>query len=294
MKRYPKWLMLHLFGGRSFDQLTTSEISSLRIRLAQFKHPQPDVTISIPVYNEEDTIFRTLSSLAANRTSFNIEIIVINNNSTDKSQAILDDLDVTSYRQPLQGIAFSRQMGLEKAKGKYHLCADADTLYPPEWIQQMVSAMENQKDVLCVYGRYSVLLPPGNSLILMKAYELATGLLFRLRKNKKEFINVLGFNMGFIAEMGRQVDGFNVPKSRKFDNAENSSDYTEISEDGYMAMKLASLGKLKLLTDPRVRVFTSARKILAEGTISKMFKKKIRMHVKQLFQIYFKRSSATE
>lgn len=279
MKRFPEWVKPHLFDGRRFQELSLDEVHALRDKLSRFRAPDPLVSIVIPAYNEEENIYRTLSSLAATRTRFPAEIIVVNNNSTDRTVSILKELGVKWVDQPLQGIAFARQMGLDVALGKYHLCADADTLYPPEWVEEMVKPMEIDKSVVGVYGRYSILLPPGHSVLLMRVYEFFTGILFRIRRRRREFVNVLGFNMGFITERGRSVRGFDVAEVRKFDNSEDSEDYTIVSEDGNMALKLSETGRLKFLTSPKVRVYTSARKVLKYGSISAMLFKKIRQHL---------------
>lgn len=281
----PKWLEAHLYEGRSFEELTADERKLLAYRLGRFNSPTPEVTIAIPAYNEEESLFRTLSSLAANNTGREVELIVINNNSTDKTQYILDMLGVKNYFQPRQGIAYTRQLGLEKARGRFHLCADADTLYPPTWIENMVAPLETGQ-FLGVYGRYSILAPPGQSQWLFTVYEHCTGILFRLRKKKREFINVLGFNMGFLTEEGRRVHGFDVPKVRVGSNSEESANYTEMSEDGFMAMKLAEVGRLKFLTARSVRVYTSARKVLAGGSLAGVLIKKVKSHARQLYGYY--------
>ncbi|MGV3638946.1 MAG: glycosyltransferase family 2 protein [Adhaeribacter sp.] len=283
----PTWLKPHLFGNRAYSQLFPSEIAELRHKLKFFKAEAPDVSVVIPAFNEENSIFRTLSSLADNRTDLKVEIIVVNNNSTDHTQAVLDSLGVRSYYQPLQGIAYARQMGLQQARGRHHLCADADSLYPPDWIELMTGPMRHNPIVVGVYGRYSILPPKGSSRLGLWFYEKLTGLLFRIRQVNKEHINVLGFNMGFITELGRKLNGFEVSAVRKFNNTENSTDYTEISEDGQMAFQLKTVGKLRMVTDPRARVYTSARKLLQDGGIASAFTKRIKMHGRNLMHYCF-------
>lgn len=262
------------------------EKTELKSKLRKFQSEKPDVSVVIPAYNEENNIHRTLSSLASNLTGYQVEIIVINNNSTDRTQEVLDALGVKSYFQPQQGIAFARQLGLAHAKGKYHLCADADSLYPPLWIEIMTRTMTKQPEVVCVYGRYSILPPPNQGRLGLFLYESLTGLLFRIRRKKKEFINVLGFNMGFITELGRAKKGFEVQQVRKFNNSIHSKDYTETSEDGTMALLLGREGKLKMVTDPRARVFTSSRKLLDEGSIARAFWSRIKKHTSRLPELF--------
>lgn len=288
--RLPGWIQQHLYPGRTYKDFSEQEILDLRQRLSGFRSDAPDVSVMIPAWNEQDNIFRALSSLASNQTRYKVEIVVINNNSTDATQELLDKLGVVSYFQPEQGITHARQMGLNKAKGKYHLCADSDTLYPPHWIDAMVKPLERNNGVLGVYGRYSFIPEPGEGRFLFFFYEKLTGLLIRLRKKNQEFVNVLGFNMGFITAAGRNGSGFAVVRARKFDNA-RGEDYVEESEDGRMAVSLMKQGKLKLVTDNNARVFTSSRRITSEGGLLKSFTDKARLHARRMTEYVSKRKS---
>jgi glycosyltransferase involved in cell wall biosynthesis len=289
--KLPNWIQSHLFINKNYDQLSTIELSELRIKLRKFQSDKPDVSVVIPAYNEENNIYRALSSLASNLTTLNVEIIVINNNSTDRTQEVLDTLGVRSYFQPQQGIAFARQLGLAHAKGQYHLCADADSLYPPLWIEIMTRTMMKNKDLVCVYGRYSILPPANQGRLGLFLYESLTGILFRMRRKNKEFINALGFNMGFVTELGRQQKGFEVKEVRKFNNSMASKDYTETSEDGTMAMLLAEVGKLKMVTDKQARVFTSSRKLMDEGSIGQAFWSRIKKHTSRLPELFIRKQA---
>lgn len=278
----PNWLKPHLYLNKTFSDLTEQELDSLKQKLQGFQSEQPEISVVIPAWNEENNIYRTLSSLAANHCSSPAEIIVINNNSTDKTQDVLDRLGVRTYFQSAQGTTYARQLGLTMARGKYHLCADADSFYPPEWIDLMVKPLKNNDGVVGVYGRYSFIPSPNTSRLPFFIYEKITGLLIRLRKRNREYINVLGFNMGFITAVGRENGGFEVTDVRKFDNALGSDYFVEEAEDGRMAVNLKKTGKLKLVTHPAARVFTSSRRLDAEGGILKSFTNRLILHATRI------------
>jgi glycosyltransferase involved in cell wall biosynthesis len=278
----PGWIKPHLYTNKKFTDLTEAELDDLKQRLEKFKHEQPDVSVMIPAWNEENNIYRALSSLSANSTSLKVEIVVINNNSTDKTQQVLDRLGVRSYLQPVQGTPHARQLGLMQARGKYHLCADSDSFYPPRWIELMTKPLQKNDDIVGVYGRYSFIPPPGSGRLLLFAYEKITGLLVRLRKYNREYINVLGFNMGFITQVGRENGGFEVTEVRKFDNALGSEYFVDEAEDGRMAVNLKKKGKLKLVTHPAARVFTSSRRLMAEGGILQSFTNRAKLHTNRM------------
>lgn len=276
--KVPAWVESHLYGGKHFADLTPREVMVLRQALHRFADPQPEVSVVIPAWNEADTIHRTLSSLAATTTRLRTELLVIDNNSTDPTGRVLETLGVRRIVQPVQGTPHARQMGLERARGRFHLCADSDTLYPPEWIDRMVGPMREHADTVGVYGTYSFLPPPGQNRLGLIFYELLTALLIVYRKRKKEYMNVYGFNMGFVTETGRQTGGFKVGGDRVYTHVVGS-DFANEAEDGRMALNLKSRGKLRWVTHPRARVFTSPRRLMDEGSIGRAFLKRVKRQV---------------
>lgn len=284
----PGWLEKHRFSGKKYIDLKEEELLRLRTELSRFNPEHPEVSVVIPAWNEENNIYRSLSSLAASNTHYNVEIVVVNNNSTDKTQEVLNALGVRSYLQPIQGTPFARQMGLEKARGKYHLCADSDTFYPPDWIDLMVAPMIEDKGVVGVYGRYSFIPPKGSSRFIMWFYEKVVGIVVLLRKKNREYLNVLGFNMGLRTDVGLRTGGFNVTEVRMFDNALGSDYFVEEAEDGRMAVNLRKEGRLELVRNGKARVFTSSRRLEAEGGIGKAFLNRLKLHSARLKEYFFK------
>lgn len=81
------------------------------------------VSIIIPVYNAEKYISRCLDSII-NQSYKNIQIIVIDDGSTDNGVLILDkykedDNRISVYRTENRGVSYARNLGIEKAKGEY-------------------------------------------------------------------------------------------------------------------------------------------------------------------------------
>ncbi len=280
--KLPSWIDPHLYKNKKFADLRAAELSDLKSRIARFSSETPDISVVIPAWNEENNIFRAVSSIAASNTSFKVEILVVNNNSTDGTQKVLEELGIRNYLQPEQGTPNARQLGLDKARGQYHLCADCDTFYPPDWINLMVKPMQQNAKIMGVYGRYSFIPPEGKSRFSLFLYEIITGILIRIRQKNSEYLNVLGFNMGFVTEAGRHPNGFKVTQSRKFDNAADSDYFVDEAEDGRMALHLKKKGRLQLITHPKARVFTSPRRLLYDGGIFKAFKNRIILHSKAI------------
>jgi glycosyltransferase involved in cell wall biosynthesis len=260
--RIPKWVLDILEIPRDFNKLTAEFISELKNNLLKFSTEKPIVSIVMPVYNEEENLVHTLYSLSKLNLNYPTELIVINNNSTDKTQHILDTLGVKSFFQARQGISYTRQLGLEMAKGTYHLCVDGDSIYHPSWLNDFVKHLEDKKNSV-VYGSYHFIPLYGLSRRKYFAlYEIVTRSYYKLRRINKEYLNVLGFNFGFRTEDGKKVGGFNISRPRW--------------SDGWMAMTLQELGKIKYVRSEGTRVWTTARRINADGSLIKAFIKRIK------------------
>jgi glycosyltransferase involved in cell wall biosynthesis len=103
------------------------------------------ISIVIPAYNAERFIGRTLSS-ALNQTFKDIEVIVINDGSTDKTQFIVENFAANDRRVRLfntmnRGVAMARNFGIENARGTYVAFLDADDLWHPTKIEQQFKAL---------------------------------------------------------------------------------------------------------------------------------------------------------
>ena len=88
------------------------------------------VSIIVPVYNTEKYLSKCLDSIV-NQTYKNLEIILINDGSTDNSKAICEDFAKKDKRIQVinkenSGVSVSRNKGLSLAKGNYIAFIDAD------------------------------------------------------------------------------------------------------------------------------------------------------------------------
>jgi len=218
----------------------------------------PEVSIVIPAYNEETTIVQTLSSLCNNITRRSVEIVVVNNNSKDATEKLVKACGVTCLLETTQGITPARNSGLALAKGKYILNADADTIYPKDWIEEMIKPLANNDDVAITYGRFSFIPVGTTGRVTYFFYEYVSDLSKLYNKHfKAEAVNVYGFNSGFRREQGLQVDSFNHPPGT--------------NEDGYLALKLnkKGFGRLYQVTSPKAIVWTTDRRIQIDGGLFK-------------------------
>lgn len=224
----------------------------------------PLISIVIPAFNEEHNIVFTLASLCNNQTNKSVEIIVVNNNSSDNTEALVKGCGVISVNETKQGITNARNAGLAHAKGKYILNADADTIYPKSWIDEMTDPLINSEKVAITYGRFAFI-PIANTGRLVYFFYEKLADITRLYNNykKTEAVNVYGFNSGFRREQGLSVDGFNHPPGT--------------NEDGYLALKLFnnSYGKMHRVGTSTAIVWTTDRRIQIDGGLWKAVVKRL-------------------
>lgn len=117
----------------------------------------PLVSIIVPVYNVEAYIEECLDSIV-DQTYNNIEIIVVDDGSTDNSyqkiQLYLTDNRVQLIKQENKGLSGARNTGLRAATGKYILFVDSDDYIETTTIKEVVEKLEkNQVDLIRFNGK---------------------------------------------------------------------------------------------------------------------------------------------
>ena len=242
-----------------------SLIQKIQIAYSKIQKENPLVSIVIPAFNEEQHILQTLFSLSNNITEWSVEIIVVNNNSTDRTEELVKETGIHCIKEMKQGITEARNTGLAVAKGIYILNADADSIYPIEWIESMVNPLVTNPNCAAVYGRFSFI-PIGNTgRFVYFFYEYFADLMRWINKLlRDEAMNAYGFNSGFRREQGLAVDGFNHPPGT--------------NEDGWLALKLREkgFGKLYYVTNINALVWTTDRRIQIDGGLLKGIIKRLK------------------
>lgn len=264
--RNPEWVKEFDTRYERFEDIPQDVFDRINARLDAVLSEDPIVSIVIPAWNEEASLVRTIASLSASRSDYPFEIVVINNNSTDHTQDTLDKLHVKSYFQPIQGWGPARQMGLEKARGRYILTADADSLYPDCWINEMMHVL-TQPNVVCAYGRYSFIGEKGFPRWKLYLLERMKDVIAEVRHFKRPFLNAYGISMGYVKEHALQV-GFVMKKIR--------------GEDGRMCYDLMRYGKIKQVKNNDARPWTSPRTLRLDGNFEQALWARISREIKRL------------
>lgn len=238
-------------------ELLEKTFNEIREKLAKLQSDKPVASVVLIAHNEEPRILSCLNSLCNNHCPFPIEILVVNNNSTDRTEEILQDLGIRYFNEKQKGPGFARQCGLNQAQGIYHLCIDSDTLYPPLYIQSMVKALQKPNTV-AAYALWSFI--PRNNRYRLFIYEMLRDIYLSLQNIKRPELNVRGMVFAFKTEIGKEI-GFRTDILR--------------GEDGSLALEMKKHGKLQFVKSRKARVMTGYGTLSADGSIGSSFKKRL-------------------
>ena len=118
-----------------------------------------NLTIIVPVFNEADYLPATVDAIEAaaehlrTHSDAEVEVVVVDNNSTDETASIARARGATVLHEPVQGIARARNAGARHARGDVLVFVDADALVSPALLEAIHDAMS---DPSCIGGGVDV------------------------------------------------------------------------------------------------------------------------------------------
>ena len=266
---YDKYLSIY---GKSLDDIPEKTLDEIKDKLAQKQSDKPLVSIVVIAYNEEKRLTACLWSLSELQTQYPIEILGVNNNSKDRTEEVYQRLGLPYFNEQKQSPGFARQCGLEHTKGKFHFCIDADTFYPPRYVDLMMTKLK-KPDVSCVSSFWSFFPDEKHSRFGLFLFELIRDAFLFIQHFKRPELCVRGMVFAFNVEYARQV------KIR-----------TDIrrGEDGSLALSLKPYGKIAFL------YHRDARPVTGYGTIGSQslwqsFIQHVKIQGKGISRIFFKK-----
>lgn len=150
------------------------------------------VSIVIPAYNEESYLESCLNAIQ-NQSEKPYEVIVIDNNSTDRTVAITKRYKfVTLLREKRQGVTFARDTGFNRAKGDIIGRIDADTVLPSDWVATVMQLMADDPQLSAVSGPTGFYDLPGPNVTLWLTKIIRTSL---FRAGRRDSRYLFGSNM---------------------------------------------------------------------------------------------------
>jgi glycosyltransferase involved in cell wall biosynthesis len=220
------------------------------------------LSIVIPAYNEENYIGQCLGSIAAEqaRTNFDVEIIVVNNASVDRTGEVARSFSfVRVVDEPRKGLVRARQTGYESSTGDLVANVDADTLMPEGWIKRVFREFEVDSHLVALSGPY---------IYYDLSFITNWSVLFWYRMGK-----IIGFfNTLFTRRSETMLQGGNFVLRRSALEQAGGFDlnFDFYGEDTAIARKMSSQGKVKFTF--HLPMYTSGRRLRVEGVLTMAWK----------------------
>ena len=268
-KWYDKYLSIY---GKSFDEIPDSVLDEIKNNLAEKQSPEPLVSIVVIAYNEERRLAACLWSLSELQTKYPIEILGVNNNSKDRTEEVYQRLGLPYFTELRQSPGFARQCGLTHAKGKYHFCIDADTFYPAQYVDLMMTKLA-RPNVSCVSSFWSFFPDENHSRFGLFLFEMIRDMFLFVQHFKRPELCVRGMVFAFNADYARKV-----------------AIRTDIrrGEDGSLALSLKPFGKIAFLYNRKARPVTGYGTIGSQS-LWQSFVQHVKIQGKGLSRIFYKK-----
>ena len=212
------------------------------------------LSIVIPAYNEEVLIGGCINSILAevNDKNYDLEIIAVNNASTDKTREIIVSFpQVKLVDEPNKGLVKARRAGYLASKGELIANIDADTRMIPGWLDKVFEEFSKNKKIVALSG------PP---------------IYYDLSKNARTAVRIF-YYFGFfiylinrhILGVGSMLQGGNSVIKRTALEAIGgfNSNFDFWGEDTDLARRLIKVGGVKFTFD--LPIYTSGRRFERDG-----------------------------
>lgn len=246
MAWYDKYLSIY---GKPFSEVPQSVVDGTRQRLAALQSDAPLASIVVIGYNEETHLQACLWAISEMRCKYPVEIIGVDNDSTDRTAEIYEQSGIPYYTEYQRSCGYARRCGLQHARGKYYFDVDSDTLYPPQYYELMLEQLM-KPGVVAVSATWSYFPDSKHSKLGLRLYELSRDLFLWVQHFKRPELSVRGLVFAYDAELGKK-EGYRVDIIR--------------GEDGSMALALKKYGRIKFVYDNRCRAVTGYSTISSQS-----------------------------
>lgn len=267
MKWYNKYLSVY---NTSLSSTYGEIINEVRNNISNLQSKNPLVTVSVIAYNEEKHLLGCLWSLSEMKCKYPIEIIGVNNDSKDKTEDIFKAVGLPYYNEYQHSCGYARKCGLEHAKGKFHINIDADTLYPPKYVEIMVDSLM-KPGVVAASSLWSYIPDKDHSSIGLKLYEFTRDCHLFIQSFKRPELSVRGLVFAYHTEYAKKV-GIRVDIKR--------------GEDGSLALGLKKYGKTTFVRKSAARAVTGYGTVGIDGSLYNSFKVRAIKSLKNIFSVF--------
>ncbi len=214
-------------------------------------HAKPTLSIVIPAFNEELVLRAALESIAHQTVPVD-EVIVVDNNSQDRTDDIARSYSfVKLIQEPQRGIAPARDRGFNEATGRLIGRIDADTVLPPDWAERVHQLCDAHADQLYAISgpAYAYGLPRWLGRLI--GFVVINAGFFGVSRLVLHHEPLYGSNMVITAAAWAKV------------KSETCSDSQKVHEDVDLAIHLSRYGVVKYV--PSLKVGVSKRAFVGES-----------------------------
>ena len=272
MKWYHPYLKVY---EKPFDPTAFADIiSEVKAKFASLQSDRPMATVSVIAYNEEKHLLACLWSLSRIKCKYPIEIIGINNNSKDRTEEIFKAVGLPYYNETKQGCGFARLCGLNNAKGQYHICIDADTLYPESYVEYIIDEFEKDSNLMGVNATWNFIPDSNHSPLGIWFYTKLRDTYLCLLSIKRPELCVRAMVLSYRVKEVKTI-GFNTKIIRGGD-------------DGYVVFRLKHLGKIKFIRNSKVTAMTGYGTVKESLTVA--FYLRVKQALKRFKNLFTKAS----
>lgn len=260
---YQKYLSTY---NISPDKVPASVTDIIAKQLKQQQCENPVVTVSVIAYNEDKNLWACLWALSDMQCSYPLEIIGVNNNSSDLTEEIFIKSGIPYFNELRNSCGFARECGLLNARGKYHINIDADTLYPPNYVSIMVDAL-SQKGVVAASSSWGYIADKDHSRLSLWCYEGIRDIFLFFQSINKPELSVRGLVFAYHTALAKKV-GIRTDIKR--------------GEDGSLALALKKFGKIVFVRNKNAKAITGYGTLSADGSLFNSFKVRVLKGIKNL------------
>lgn len=186
----------------------------------------PEISIIVCTYNRDQYIQRTLECLKhQTEKAENLEIIIVNNNSTDKTASICSDFlkqkDLEHFKYYLeenQGHTFARNRGIEEANGNILAFIDDDAFVRNEYATAVIKGFRDNLEAVALGGKIIPIYESGSQPKWMSKFLLPLVAALDMGSQRKLFKKgkfPIGANMAFRKEVFEKYGMFDVRLGRR-------------------------------------------------------------------------------
>lgn len=219
------------------------------------------LSIVIPAYNEEHYLGQCLESIfsAIAGSGHEVEVMVINNASTDRTRAVaLSYGQVKVFDELRKGTNQARQLGLTKASGDLIANIDADNMISRDWINTVFKEFNSNPKLVALSGPYIFYdISPILRLTAKLYYWLAYPVYVINNRFFKKGGAIMGGNVIIKKSALEEIGGYNTA-------------LTFYGDDTDTAIRLSKVGLVKF--DYKFLIQSSGRRLKKEGVIGAGFR----------------------